>query len=211
MLFGAKHSSPFIFFINSKNMSSFRSEPFLWIHLSGIVLVPLLLDLVLLGLSIGTPLFWSWLELLLLAVVGILPILWMQLVRPFDIFSILLFSLKPEQLSPEQRQILTQFKTRPHRLVSIITAIVMSLVLWLLYRFAPLALTINPWSQGWHSLGLIIAAVGLLASNLFLQIPLSVLRILLSNQTPLTDSEPLSSEQIAREFTIPGFWIEKIL
>lgn len=192
-------------------MSSFRSEPFVWIHLAGIVLVPLWLEVVCLGLSIGTPLFWSWLELLLLAVVGIFPILWMQLIRPFDIFSILLFSLKPEQLSPEQRQILAQFKTRPHRIVSIITAIVMLVILWFLNRFAPLFIPINPWSQGWHIIGLIIAAVSLLASNLFLQIPVSVLRILLSNQTLLATTEPFPSEEIAKEFTIPGFWIDRIL
>ncbi|GAB4235295.1 MAG: hypothetical protein Kow0049_19710 [Stanieria sp.] len=192
-------------------MSSFRSEPFLWIHLTGIVLVPLWLEVVWLGLSIGTPLFWSWLELLLLAAVGIFPILWMQLVRPFDIFSILLFSLKPEQLSPEQRQILAQFKTQPHRILSIITAIVMMLILWCLDRFAPLVIPINPWSQGWHLIGLIIAAVSLLASNLFLQIPVSVLRILLSNQAFLAATEPFPSEEITKEFTIPGFWIDRIL
>ncbi|AFZ37189.1 hypothetical protein Sta7437_3693 [Stanieria cyanosphaera PCC 7437] len=192
-------------------MSSFRSEPFLWIHLTGIVLVPLWLEIVWLGLSIGTPLLWFWLELLLLAVVGILPILWMQLVRPFDIFSILLFSVKPEQLSSEQRQILAQFKTRSHRIVSIITAIMMILILWFLDSFAPLLIPINPWSQGWHLIGLIIAAVSLLASNLFLQVPVSVLRILLSNQASLAATEPLPSDQIAREFTIPGFWIDSIL
>jgi hypothetical protein len=192
-------------------MSSFRSERFLWIHLTGITIVPLLLEVVWLGLSIGTPLLWSWLELLLLVVCGILPVLWMQLVRPFDIFSILLFSLKPERLSLEQRQILAQFKTQQHRILSIITALTMVLIVWLLYRFAPLTIAINPWSESSHLSGLIIAAVGLLASNLFLQIPVSVLEVLLSNQAKLTALDPFPVEKMAQEFTIPGFLVDEIL
>jgi hypothetical protein len=93
-------------------MRSFWTEPFLWIHLAGIAALPLALELVWLGLAVGDPILPVWLELLLVAAVGIVPVLWMQLTRPFDIFSILVLAMKPEQLTQEQRRLLSLFKTK---------------------------------------------------------------------------------------------------
>jgi hypothetical protein len=192
-------------------MSSFRSEPFLWIHLSGIAIFPLCLELVWLGLAIGDSLPFSWLELLLVASVGIIPVLWMQLSRPFDIFSILFLSIEPAQLSTEQRQILTLFQTKKHKLLSLLAALLMVFIVWELNRLAPLAASAIDFLPQWRILGLLIAMVGVLASSLFLEVPISVLGVLTNSQAKFSATEPLPLEKITQNFTIPGWQVKKIL
>ncbi|WP_036487575.1 low-complexity tail membrane protein [Myxosarcina sp. GI1] len=190
---------------------TFRSEPFLWIHLAGIVLFPITLECTWLGLEIGKPLPFSLLEFVLIAAMGTLPVLWMQLARPFDIFSIAVVSLKPEQLTVRQRQILTQFKTTRHRWASAIAAGLMLFILWLLFRLSPLAIGVASWFPQWRLLGLAIAAVAFLAANLFFQVPISVFNVLMSKESRLLNSEPCSIEKIPLDFTVPGFKVNKIL
>lgn len=191
-------------------MFKLRSEPFLWIHLSGIVLFPILLQVVWISLAIGDS-FSYILELSLLGVIGVLPVLWMQLTRPFDIFSILLFSLKPECLTEERRKILSLFKTFKQKFFSIVAAIAMFLLLWLLYCLFPLAMGLASFLPQWHILGLAIAIVAFWASNLFLQVPLSVLLVLLTKESKLTQVEAYPLEQIEQSFTVPGIKVGKIL
>lgn len=192
-------------------MSSFRAEPFLWIHLAGIATLPLWLELVWLGLAIGVPLPVSWLELSLVGALGIIPVVGMQLLRPFDIFSILVVSLQPEQLTIEQRKILTLFKTNKQKLLSFIAAALMMFVLWQLYRLAPLASGAASLVPQWRILGLLLATSAFLASNLFLQVPVSVLGVLTNSQQQFTVAAPYPLEQIKREFTIPGLKTKRIL
>lgn len=80
-------------------MRFFWNEPFLWIHLTGLAAVPITLELVWLGLAVGAPLLPVWLELLLVAVIGIVPVVGMQLTRPFDVFSLLIFAIAPAHLT----------------------------------------------------------------------------------------------------------------
>jgi hypothetical protein len=187
-----------------------RSEPFLWIHLAGVALFPGLLGITWVGLAIGDS-FPYVLELPWLVAIAIVPILLMQLTRPFDIFSVLLFSLKPECLSEEQRKILSLFKTFPQKLLSIIAAVIMMLMLWLLYRLSPLAIGTIDFLPQWRILGLAIATLAFLGSNLFLQVPLSALQVLLTKQADFIKVEPYPLEKIARSFTIPGIKVNKIL
>ncbi|MBE9043891.1 low-complexity tail membrane protein [Pleurocapsales cyanobacterium LEGE 10410] len=191
-------------------MSTLRSEPFLWIHLAGIALFPALLGVTWIGLAIGDSLPY-FLELPLLSAIAILPILLMQLTRPFDIFSILLFSLKPGCLTEEQRKILSLFKTNKQKLISAIAAIAMTFILWLLYRLSPLAIGLAHFLPQWRILGLAISVTAFLASNLFLQVPLSVLVIFLTQKSEFTQIEPHPLEQIEQNFTIPGIKVSKIL
>lgn len=135
----------------------------------------------------------------------------MQLTRPFDIFSVLIFSLKPESLTDQQRQILSFFKTLKHKATSVITAIFMLLVLWSIYRLSPLAIGIAALLPQWRILGLAIAATSFFFSNLFLQVPLSVLQVLSLKKTKLTHLEPYLLEKIGRDFTVPGIKVSKIL
>lgn len=187
-----------------------RSEPFLWIHLVGIALFPALVGVTLIGLAVGNS-FAYFIELPLLAAIAILPILLMQLSRPFDIFSVLIFSLKPEYLTEDQRKILALFQIFKQKIISVITAGIMLFLLWLLYRLSPLAIAIAGFIPQWRILGLAIAAIGFLASNLFVQVPISVLLVLLTKESKLAQLEPYSREKIEHDFTIPGFKVSKIL
>jgi hypothetical protein len=192
-------------------MSSFRSEPFLWIHLAGIAILPLWLELVWLGLAIGVPLPVSWLELLIVGALGIIPVLAMQFLRPFDIFSILIVSLQPEELTIEQRKILTLLKTNKQKLLSLMVAAGMMIVLWQIYRLAPLAAGAAAIAPQWRILGLLLATSAFLASNLFLQVPISVLGVLSNSQQKFADTVPYPLEQIEKGFTIPGLKAKQIL
>ena len=191
-------------------MTTFRSETFLWIHLAGIALFPAMIGVTFLGLAVGDC-FPSFVEFPLLVAIAILPVLLMQLSRPFDIFSVLLLSLKPESLDEEQRQILALFKTPKHKLWSMVTAGIMVLLLWLLYRLAPLAIGIPWFVPQWRILGLAIALVAFWGSNLFLQIPLSVLQVLITKEAKFRQTKPYSLEKIEQDFTIPGVKVSKIL
>jgi hypothetical protein len=192
-------------------MRSFWTEPFLWIHLAGIAALPLALELVWLGLAVGDPILPVWLELLLLAAVGILPVLWMQLTRPFDIFSILILAMKPEQLTQEQRRLLSLFKTKTNSVVTIAAAVFMLWVLWQIYRVAPVAATVAPFAARWRIIGLLWAGLAFLVSNLFLQVPLSVAQVLLTSESEFAATEPYPLEKMPQDFTIPGVRVNQIL
>jgi hypothetical protein len=190
---------------------NFRSEPFLWIHLAGIAIAPLLLQVVWLGLAVGDPLPYVWLELSILIGIGIVPVFWMQWQRPFEIFSLLLLAVKPKNLTPQQLQILSLFKTGKQKLLSLFVALGMVWVLWQLYRLAPLAAIAASFLPQWRILGLLIASLAFAASNLFVQVPVSVLGVLLTSDKKFNATTPSPSEKLSKEFTIPGFRVEKIL
>ena len=186
-----------------------RSEPFLWIHLAGVALFPGLLCIAWISLAIGNS-FSVVLELFWLVAIAIVPILLMQLIRPFDIFSVLIFSLHPECLSEERRKILSLFKTFKQKLLSLTATAIMMLTLWLLYRLSPLAIGIADFLPQWRILGLAIATLAFLLSNLFLQVPLSALQVLLTKEA-FNRVEPYPVAEIGRNFTVPGIKVSKIL
>jgi hypothetical protein len=189
----------------------FKSEPFLWIHLAGLAAVPVLLQVVWLGLSLGDPLPFFWLELLILVIVGVVPVFLMQWIRPFDIFSILILSIKPEQITPQQGQILSLFKTKKQRALTVIAGLLMIAALWELYQLAPLAAIASSFLPQSRLIGLLIASVAFLASNLFVQVPVSVLGVLSTSEQQFTATEPYPTEKILKDFTVPGLRVGKIL
>ncbi|AUS99333.1 MULTISPECIES: low-complexity tail membrane protein [unclassified Nostoc] len=192
-------------------MRSFRSEPILWIHLAGLATLPVFLLLCLLFLSVGEPLLPVWMELLLVAVVGVIPLLWMQLRRPFYIFGILGVALKPENLTEQQRKILCLINTKLNRLLALLAAMISIVLLWQLYQVTPLMVNVASFLPQWRSLALLMAGLTFLASNLFLQIPVSVARVLVTNDTEFAAIEPLPLEKINQDFTILGVRVNKIL
>jgi hypothetical protein len=192
-------------------MRSFWSEPFLWIHLAGLAAFPIFLEITWLGLAVGDPLLPVWLEILLVAAAGIIPILWMQLFRPFCIFSIVAVSAKPEKLSDRQRKILTLFKSSSNQIVAVVAAVFLFWVLWQIYFAAPVVATTAAFLPQWRILGLFLAAGAFLASNLFLQVPLSVGRVLLVKESEFAAAEAYTSEKISQNFTLPGWQVEQIL
>ena len=190
-------------------MHSFRSEPFLWIHLAGLAAVPLLLQVVWLGLAVGEPLPF-WIELLFMVAVGIIPPLWMQLRQPFDIFSLLVVAVKPEQLTPDQRRILSLLRRR-HGIIAIAVAALMLLILWQLYQTAPVAAVAASFLPQVRILGLLLAAIAFLMSNLFIQVPFSVIGVLLTDKQQFALAEPIPPEAVHRVFTVPGFRVNQFL
>jgi hypothetical protein len=192
-------------------MRSFWSDPYLWIHLAGLAAVPILLELCLLGLAVGDPILPVWLEIMLVAAVGIGPVLWMQWQRPFYIFSIVAVALQPTQLTEAQRRLLTLFKSPRNRVGAIGVALLLLLVLQRLYAGAAIAVAVAPLPPSAHGLGLLWAAIAFLATNLFLQVPVSVLGVMLNSEATVAATPPQTLEAITSGFTILGLKLRQIL
>ena len=193
-------------------MRSFWSDPYLWIHLAGLAALPVFLELCVLGLATGDPLLPSVIEVALVALMGVAPVLWMQWQRPFSIFSLVAITLKSEQLSSEQRQLLSLFKAQEGNRVPIVLATIGSTaLLWWLYRIAPIAAPVNPLSESGRLVGLLIAGVAFFGCNLFLQVPLSVVRVLLTSEEKFAATAPYALEQIPQDFTMVGLPVNQIL
>ncbi|MEB3281091.1 MAG: low-complexity tail membrane protein [Lyngbya sp.] len=192
-------------------MSNFRLDPYLWIHLSGLAVLPLWLALCLFGLAIGYPIWPVGVEIAIVALIGILPILAMQWFKPFYIFSVLIVAIKPEQLTPRQRQILTRFKTSLNQRLALIAPLLLIPILWQLYRLAPLAAEVVSLPQQGRLLGLSIASIAFLGCNLFVQVPISAIGVLLTRNTQWAATEPLTPDTIRQGFTRIGLRVNRIL
>lgn len=192
-------------------MRSFRSDPYLWIHLAGLAAVPLWLELCLVGIAVGNPILPLPLELGAIALVGTVPIFVMQWQRPFYIFSLLLVAVKPSALTVEQRQLLPLFRDALTKAFTALTATLLVMVLWQLYRLAPFAINVARLLPRWHLLGLLIAAIAFLFTNLFFQVPVSVIRVLLARDEAIAQRDPYPVDQISQDFTILGLRVNQIL
>lgn len=191
-------------------MSSFRNEPFLWIHLSGIAVAPMALLIVWLSLAVATPITPYWLELVILGIIGIIPILLMQWQKPFEIFSLLVVSLRPEVLTLEQRKILSLFKRPKQQFLALLTALLMAGKLYGIYYFAPLAALPVVNLPQVRLLALFVAAIAFLVANLFVQVPVSVLGILFTQNKVYEETTPINIEDIPKNLTVPGLRVRKI-
>ncbi|MDX2231625.1 MAG: low-complexity tail membrane protein [Leptolyngbyaceae cyanobacterium bins.349] len=192
-------------------MRSFWSDPYLWIHLAGVASVPLWLELCLLGLAVGDPILPVWLELLLVGTVSIGPIVWMQWQRPFNIYSLLAVSLKPERLTEEQRKLLTLFTMPRNQYLAVGVAIALAFVLQQVYLIAPIAATMTPFAASGRVIGLLVAAIAFLGANLFLQVPVAVLSVLLSSEAAYATTLPFATDQIRQRFLPLGWPVNQIL
>ncbi len=192
-------------------MRSFWSDPYLWIHLAGIAAVPLFLELCLVGLAAGDPILPLGLEWLLVAIAGIAPILWMQWQRPFSIFSLVLLAIKPSELSDDQRRLLRLFKGLAGQVVAVAIAAVMAGLLWQIYGLAPIATGLAQIVPGGRVGGLALAAIAFLLANLFIQVPASVVRVLLVSDAAFAAVAPYPVEKIAADFVLLGIGVEEIV
>ncbi|MGJ3250323.1 MAG: low-complexity tail membrane protein [Elainellaceae cyanobacterium] len=193
------------------NMRSFRLDPYLWIHLAGAAAVPIFLELCFLGLAAGDPVLPVGLEFLFVAVVGIAPVFWMQWQRPFYIFSLLVVAIKPDRLTDEQRKILHLFRTTPVKVLTIVVSGVLAIALWKLFNAPPLDASSIAFLPQWRLGGLLLGAIAFLLSNVFLQVPASVLRVLLAPESQVNDTNPYAVEHISKDFSVIGLRVERIL
>ncbi|MGA1623149.1 MAG: low-complexity tail membrane protein [Synechocystis sp.] len=191
-------------------MATFRAEPFLWIHLAGIAVVPAALLLMACGLAVGTPFTPYGLELILLVAIAWLPMMAMQWFRPFEIFSVLILAIRPGSLTTSQRQILTLFKQAKQRWVTLFSGFLSLALLWFVYLYSPLVYDLVDDLPPLRLLGLTIAAIAYLLVNLFLQVPLSVLGVLFTPQSTYKLSAPIDPDSIPQSFTVPGIKVRQI-
>jgi hypothetical protein len=147
----------------------------------------------------------------LVAVAGIVPVLWMQWFRPFYIFSILVVAVKPQNLTSLQQRILTRFKTKLNQGIALFVAVLLTVILWQLYRLAPLAASVAPFPPSWRWAGLLLAASAFLASNLFLQVSASVMAVLLTPESEFAATKPYVLEKIRQDFTIAPWQVDRLL
>lgn len=191
-------------------MRAFWFDPYLWVHAAGAAVVPLGLLLCLLGFAVGDPSLPGWVELGIVSAIGILPIFWMQTQKPFYIYAIIALSLPPERLDASQRQILALFQSRKNVTWITVAAIVLFFILKQLYTIAPIASDVTPLPEA-RWIGLTVAAIGFFLSNLFLQVPLSVLSVMLTSEAEAAATPPIALEQIRQRFTIIGVPVNQIL
>jgi hypothetical protein len=192
-------------------MRSFWSDPYLWVHLAGLAVVPILLEVCLLGFAVGDPTLPVWFELCLVGGIGIAPVLWMQWQRPFYIFSLVAVAIKPEQLTEDQRRLLTLFKSQRNRILAVGVPVLLFFLLYQVYKLAPIAAPVALFPSGWRVLGLLVAAIAFLAINLFTQVPFSVLGVMLHRDPEFAATPPYPLEQIRRNFSLVGLQVKQIL
>jgi hypothetical protein len=160
---------------------------------------------------VGSPLLPIWLEIFLVAVAGIVPVLWMQWFRPFYIFSILVVAVKPQNLTSVQYRLLTRFKTKLNQGIALFVAVLLAVILWQIYRLAPLAASVAPFPPSRRWAGLLLAASAFLASNLFLQVSASVMAVLLTPESEFAATKPHVLEKIRQDFTIAPWQVDRLL
>ncbi|PZV02171.1 MAG: hypothetical protein DCF32_15370 [Leptolyngbya sp.] len=191
-------------------MAPWRRDPYLWVHLAGLATVPLWIDLCLLGLAVGNPTLPE-LELGVIVALGVLPVLVMQLRRPFYIFSLPGVALKPAALQDDQRRLLSQFRRWWVRLGALLVPVPLVWVLLKLYPLAFLARDLTPFSDLGRLGGVAIAALSFLMANLFLQIPIAVLQVLATPDRVMSKVPPYAAENVVADFTWIGLAVGKIL
>ena len=183
-----------------------QQNRYLWIQVVGLATVPLLLDVCLVGLAssgLAVPFgFQFW----VIALLGIVPPLWMQLARPFYVFSLLPLALNPAVLSDQQRRCLTLFKSWQMKALAGLTA---CFSLWVLSQVYVASSRVMPLMTS--SVGLVSAAAAFFLSCVFLQISVSAVRALLVGPEALKRVAPYEMSAVAADFLILGLPVKRIL
>lgn len=187
-----------------------QQNRYLWVHFAALAAVPLLLDICLAGLASAGPAFdypaAGSLQFWALALLGIVPTLWMQLAKPFYIFSLPPLALKPAELTEDQRRCLQLLKSLQVKIIAGITA---SFALWLLWQVYARSPQVTPLMS--PTAGLISAAIAFFVTCVILQISVSAGRSLFVGPDTLKRVVPVEVSAIASQFLILGLRVNKIL
>lgn len=192
-------------------MTSFRRDPYLWIHLAGLAVVPFWLDVCFASFAASGPGIPPWLELGALGVVGAIPILWMQWQRPFYVFSLLIVAVQPAVLSEDRRRLLSLQQAWSGRLLCLMSAIGLLAALIFLYRLAPIAAPMTPLAGQPRAIAWLLCAIAFLLANLFVQVPASVVPLLITSAETFQNAQPYEPASILKEFTVIGLRVPRIL
>ena len=183
-----------------------QQNRYLWIQVVGLATVPLLLDVCLVGLAssgLAVPFgfqFWA------IALLGIVPTLWMQLAKPFYVFSLPPVALNPTVLSDQQRRCLTLLKSWQVKALAGLTA---CFSLWVLLQVYAASSQVMPLMT--PGVGLASAAAAFLLSCAFLQVAVSAVRALLVGPEALERVAPYETGAIATDFLVLGLRVKRIL
>ena len=182
-------------------------EPYVWVHVAGILVFPLWMGLCAIGLASGEPVLPVWLEMTAIALLGAGPILAMQLLKPFNIFSALMVAVPTDCLDDERRRILAIFQERDQRLLAVAIAALMCCFLLDAYHMAPLLEAFSPVqaAPGSGISRLLMATVGFLGANLFLQVPMATLRVMAMPDLAVDKVVPVDIEDATELFTTLGW------
>ncbi|MGD1895369.1 MAG: low-complexity tail membrane protein [Phormidesmis sp.] len=191
---------------SSVAMMRLQQNRYLWVHFAGLAFVPLLLDICLAGLASAGPAlafkgqFWA------IALLGILPGLAMQWLKPFYIFSLPPSALKPAALSEDQRRCLQIFKSWQIKALAIGVAV---FSLWLLAQVYGMTPQVSPVFTA--KAGLVIGAIAFFVAATFMQISVSAGRALLISPQALKRVAAVDVGAIASDFLILGVRVNKLL
>ena len=194
-------------------MIQLQQNRYLWVHFAALALVPLLLDFCLLGLAsarsaFGYPTAYGF-QFWLVALLCIGPPLWMQIARPFYVFSLPPLALNPDQLSEDQKRGLTVLLSWQIKALAGITALVS---LWLLAQLYEKAAVVTKQAIPVMTpmAGFVSAVVAFFFACLFMQIGVSAGRSLLVSPSALKRVEPYEGN-IASRFLIAGLRVKQLL
>ena len=194
-------------------MIQLQQNRYLWVHFAALALVPLLLDVCLVGLAsaraaFGYPnaygvQFWA------IAILCIGPPLWMQIARPFYIFSLPPVALNPSRLTEDQKRCLTVLTSWQIKALAGVVAVGCIGLLAQLYEKA--ALVTNPTIPLMTpTAGMVSAVVTFFWVSVFVQISVSAGRSLLVSPTALKRVTPYEGA-IAQNFLIAGVRVSRLL
>ncbi|MEL6489880.1 MAG: low-complexity tail membrane protein [Cyanobacteria bacterium J06621_3] len=187
-------------------MIQLQQNRYLWVHVVSLAAVPLLLDVCLAGLASAGPAlafggqFWA------IALLGVVPALAMQWLKPFYVFSIPPLALKPAALSEDQRRCLTIFKSWQIKALAVVVAFFSVWVLGKVYGMLP---QVSPLLT--PKAGLICGAIAFFFAATFMQISVSAIRALLIGPEALKRVQMVEERAIASDFLILGIPVKKLL
>ncbi|WP_024546051.1 low-complexity tail membrane protein [Picosynechococcus sp. NKBG15041c] len=180
-------------------------EPYFWLHIAGLALLPLVWALLAIALAVGIPFPVANLELGLIILLGGMPVWILQILRPWQPFGLAFLQIPPEQLDERQRQILRLVQGTRQPVFNVLGAIAMVILLWQVAHYAPLAIGVAAMLPQWHILGFGAAIVLFFFSNVLFQIPLTLLPALLISEKTVQEIDPHPTVSIRRDFACWGF------
>ncbi|WP_193855114.1 low-complexity tail membrane protein [cf. Phormidesmis sp. LEGE 11477] len=187
-------------------MIELQQNRYLWVHFAGLAFVPLLLDVCLAGLaSAGPALPFGW-QFWAIALLGILPALAMQWLKPFYIFSLPPSALRPAALTEDQRRCLQIFKSWQIKALAVLVA---AFSLWLLVKIYVMLPQVSPMLK--PRAGLFWGAIAFFIASTFMQISVSAGRALLIGPDALKRVPAVEEGAIATDFLILGIRLNKLL
>lgn len=187
-------------------MIQLQQNRYLWVHVVSLAALPLLIDVCLAGLASAGPALAFGGQFWVIALLGVLPGLAMQWLRPFYVFSLPPLALKPAALSEDQRRCLTIFQSWQIKALAVAVAL---FSVWLLGKIYGLLPQISPLLT--PKAGLICGAVAFFWVATFMQIAVSAMRALLIGPDALKRVKAIDEGAIASTFLMVGLPVGKLL